>query len=88
MEGDLDSYDPWKVGERVKTKGACTAFRSFQGWLALSAQGPGDGTLEVVPLLPEALGGAWLGWARARVCVCACAHTHARTGIRAAAARR
>lgn len=55
MEGNLDAYDPWKVGQRVKTKGACTAFRSFQGWLALSSQGPGDGTLEVVPLLSEAM---------------------------------
>ena len=30
-------------------------FRSFQGWLALSAQGPNDGTLEVVPLVAEAM---------------------------------
>ena len=55
MQGKLDEYDPWQVGQRVHTKGACTAFRSFQGWLALSPQGPYDGTLEVIPLLKEAM---------------------------------
>jgi hypothetical protein len=30
-------------------------FRTYQGWIALSAQGKGDGTLQVVPMLNEAL---------------------------------
>lgn len=29
------------------------AFRSWQGWLALSDQGPSDGGLQVFPLLKE-----------------------------------
>jgi Gig2-like len=32
-----------------------TFFRTFQGWLAVTAQGEGDGTLQVVPFLREAL---------------------------------
>ena len=35
------------VGRRTATAGSF--FRSFQGWLALSPQGPGDGGLEVPP---------------------------------------
>ena len=27
----------------------CSAFRTFQGWTALTRQGPGDGTLKLVP---------------------------------------
>lgn len=53
MSGDFDKYDPWAVGARARTSGSF--FRSFQGWLALTPQGPGDGTLEVVPLLAEAI---------------------------------
>ncbi len=30
-------------------------FRTYQGWVALSGQGKGDGTLQVVPMLNEAL---------------------------------
>ena len=55
LHGKLHEYDAWKVGERVSTKGSSTAFRSFQGWLALSSQGAGDGTLEVIPLVAEAM---------------------------------
>jgi hypothetical protein len=28
----------------------CSAFRTFQGWTALSEQGPGDGTLQLIPI--------------------------------------
>jgi len=52
MEGRIDDYDPWYVGRRTATAGSF--FRSFQGWLALSPQGPGDGGLEVVPMVAEA----------------------------------
>ena len=38
QQGKVDEYDAWKVGQRVSTKGSSTAFRSFQGWLALSPQ--------------------------------------------------
>eukprot|EP00802_Teleaulax_amphioxeia_P004482 Tamp_04486.p1 GENE.Tamp_04486~~Tamp_04486.p1 ORF type:complete len:739 (+),score=157.37 Tamp_04486:20-2236(+) len=55
QQGKVDEYDAWKVGQRVSTKGSSTAFRSFQGWLALSPQGAGDGTLEVIPLVAEAM---------------------------------
>jgi len=53
MEGNFDSYDPWVVGARARTSGSF--FRAFQGWLALTPQGSGDGTLEVVPLVAEAM---------------------------------
>ena len=53
MEGRLEDYDAWDVGRRTETSGSF--FRSFQGWLALSPQGPTDGTLEVIPMLTEAM---------------------------------
>uniref|UniRef100_A0A7S4KUV8 Histone deacetylase interacting domain-containing protein n=1 Tax=Guillardia theta TaxID=55529 RepID=A0A7S4KUV8_GUITH len=53
MEGRLEDYDAWDVGRRTETSGSF--FRSFQGWLALSPQGPTDGTLEVIPMVTEAM---------------------------------
>eukprot|EP00293_Proteomonas_sulcata_P004216 CAMPEP_0184316096 /NCGR_PEP_ID=MMETSP1049-20130417/87972_1 /TAXON_ID=77928 /ORGANISM="Proteomonas sulcata, Strain CCMP704" /LENGTH=283 /DNA_ID=CAMNT_0026634931 /DNA_START=72 /DNA_END=923 /DNA_ORIENTATION=- len=53
MQADLENYDPWDVSKRTEASGG--VFRSFQGWLALSSQGPTDGTLEVIPLLSEAM---------------------------------
>lgn len=52
--GDWQAYDPWVAAHRdeaeeVESPAVCRAFRTFQGWTALSAQGPGDGTLQVVP---------------------------------------
>jgi hypothetical protein len=53
--GDWEKYDPWKAAYRTKTKeypspAVCSMFRTFQGWTALTQQGPHDGTLQVVPI--------------------------------------
>lgn len=53
--GDLDSYDPWRAAYRTQTRefaspAVSSMFRTFQGWTALSEQGPGDGTLELLPI--------------------------------------
>ncbi len=53
--GDLAGFDPFDAEGRTgeadsEDKNACSAFRSWQGWTALTAQGPGCGTLQVVPL--------------------------------------
>lgn len=56
--GRGDDYDPWDASARVAAEtdlynglGACSAFRSFQGWLSMSRAGPREGTLLVCPLL-------------------------------------
>ena len=53
--GDLDSYDPWNAAYRTQTReyaspAVCSMFRTFQGWTALTPQGPGDGTLSLLPI--------------------------------------
>lgn len=55
--GDWERYDPWESSGRVSAvadlyngAGACSMFRMFQGWLSMSATGPGEGTLLVNPL--------------------------------------
>ncbi|HKQ95056.1 MAG TPA: YbiU family protein [Aestuariivirgaceae bacterium] len=53
--GKWEDYDPWKAAYRTKTKehpspAVCSMFRTFQGWTALTPQGPKDGTLQVVPI--------------------------------------
>ena len=53
--GKWEEYDPWKAAYRTKTKeypspAVCSMFRTFQGWTALTPQGPKDGTLQVVPI--------------------------------------
>lgn len=53
--GDWESYDPWKAAYRTQTveyksPAVCSAFRTFQGWTALTSQGPNDGTLRVAPV--------------------------------------
>jgi len=35
--------------EEIPSPAVCSAFRTFQGWTALTKQGPGDGTLQLVP---------------------------------------
>ncbi|CAB9527484.1 Protein of unknown function (DUF1479) [Seminavis robusta] len=59
-QGQQQQHDPWDGEHRVKARefpapNVCTAFRTWQGWTALTRQGPGDGTLQVVPMLPEAI---------------------------------
>ena len=53
--GDFDRYDPWKAAYRTQTRefaspAVCSMFRTFQGWTALTPQGPGDGTLSLLPI--------------------------------------
>lgn len=56
-EGKWEEYDPWESSCRLAVQsdlydgaGACSMFRMFQGWLSMSATGPGEGTLLVNPL--------------------------------------
>ena len=60
--GEIDAYDPFRAEGRTQTDeipspAVCGMFRTFQGWTALTAQGPGDGTLKLVPI---ARGMAWM----------------------------
>jgi hypothetical protein len=53
--GDPAGFDPFDAAHRPagtdsSDANACSMFRSWQGWTALTAQGPGDGTLQVVPV--------------------------------------
>ena len=54
FSGNWRAYDPFDGAGRAETAeipspAVCSAFRSFQGWTALTPQGPGDGTLQVMP---------------------------------------
>lgn len=60
VEGQAGGYDAFDAAGRVGAVtdlygglGACSMFRMFQGWLALSKTGPGEGTLQVNPLVKE-----------------------------------
>lgn len=55
FQGDPLAFDPFDAEGRIATKeipspAVCSAFRTFQGWTALTRQGPGDGTLRLVPV--------------------------------------
>lgn len=55
FDGKPDQYDPWKAAYRTQTRefaspAVSSMFRTFQGWTALTEQGPGDGTLELLPI--------------------------------------
>ncbi len=55
FKGQLEHYDPWRAAYRTQTRefaspAVCSMFRTFQGWTALTEQGPGDGTLELLPI--------------------------------------
>jgi hypothetical protein len=57
FEGRWEEFDPWESNCRLKVEidlyngaGACSMFRMWQGWLSMSATGPGEGTLLVNPL--------------------------------------
>ena len=49
---DYDAFDAaWRTEVReVASPAVCSMFRTFQGWTALTPQGPGDGTLQLVPI--------------------------------------
>lgn len=55
FQGDPLAFDPFDADGRTRTReipspAVCSAFRTFQGWTALTRQGPGDGTLKLVPI--------------------------------------
>lgn len=55
LSGDWRAHDPWDGAGRTATKeipspAVCRMFRTYQGWTALTPQGPGDGTLQIVPM--------------------------------------
>lgn len=55
LYGNEQAFDPFDAEGRIGTReipspAVCSAFRTFQGWTALSRQGPGDGTLRLVPI--------------------------------------
>jgi hypothetical protein len=53
--GDWRQYDPFDAKHRLETReipspAVASVFRTYQGWTALTRQGPKDGTLRVVPI--------------------------------------
>ncbi len=55
LSGEVESYHPFDAAYRTVTReipspAVCSMFRTYQGWTALSRQGPGDGTLNLVPI--------------------------------------
>ena len=54
--GKWESHDPFNLSHRGGVMGSheVSFFRAFQGWTALTASGPGDGTLTLLPNVKEA----------------------------------
>ncbi|CAB3770361.1 DUF1479 domain-containing protein [Paraburkholderia humisilvae] len=55
LSGNWRAYDPFDAAfrpdvEEIPSPAVCSMFRTFQGWTALTAQGPGDGTLQLIPI--------------------------------------
>jgi len=53
--GNWRGYDPFDGAHRLKTHeipspAVCSMFRTYQGWTALTRQGPRDGTLRLIPI--------------------------------------
>ena len=53
--GDWRGYDPFDARHRLETQeipspAVCSMFRTYQGWTALTRQGPNDGTLRLIPI--------------------------------------
>jgi hypothetical protein len=53
--GDWTDYDPfdgaWRPeAEEIPSPAVCSMFRTWQGWTALTPQGEGDGTLQLLPI--------------------------------------
>jgi hypothetical protein len=60
FDGTVESYDPWDAayrtaGPQYPGSTMCSAFRTFQGWTALSDMESDQGVLHTVPI-PEAMG--------------------------------
>ncbi|HEU4347951.1 MAG TPA: YbiU family protein, partial [Actinoplanes sp.] len=59
FDGRPDRYDPWDGAHRTEVHEyestvMCSAFRTFQGWTALSGMAPAEGVLHTVPI-PSAM---------------------------------
>lgn len=61
FQGDWQLYDPWETSCRLPVvsdlyngAGACSMFRTFQGWMSMSETNPGEGTLMVNPVFSRA----------------------------------
>jgi Gig2-like len=55
LSGDWRSYDPFDARHRLDTReipspAVASVFRTYQGWTALTRQGPLDGTLRLIPI--------------------------------------
>src|SRR5579864_785612 len=55
FSGNWRDYDPfdaaWRPDVReLPSPAVCSMFRTFQGWTALTRQGNGDGTLQLIPI--------------------------------------
>ncbi len=55
FSGEWERFDPFDAAYRTAVKeipspAVCRMFRTYQGWTALTAQGPGDGTLQLLPV--------------------------------------
>lgn len=53
--GNWRGYDPFDATHRLDTReipspAVCSMFRTYQGWTALTRQGPNDGTLRLIPI--------------------------------------
>jgi len=53
--GNWRAYDPFDGTHRLSTEeipspAVCSMFRTYQGWTALTRQGPRDGTLRLIPI--------------------------------------
>lgn len=55
FSGNWRQYDAYDAAYRpeareIRSPTVCSMFRTFQGWTALTPQGAGDGTLQIVPI--------------------------------------
>jgi hypothetical protein len=55
FSGDWKSYNAYDAAfrpdiEEVPSPAVCSMFRTFQGWTALTRQGKGNGTLQLIPI--------------------------------------
>jgi uncharacterized protein DUF1479 len=55
FSGNWRAYDPFDGAyrtevEEIPSPAVCSMFRTYQGWTALTSQGPGDGTLQLLPV--------------------------------------
>ena len=55
FSGNWRAYNPWDAAWRpdvreIPSPAVCSMFRTFQGWTALTRQGKGDGTLQLIPI--------------------------------------